>query len=91
MLTEIENILKAEVAAKPALIRDLQQKVWNNSDVLVDARIDNVLRDLAYDLDFYEPNPMLREEDSSFYGDVQLDLLLETALDQCKLALDASS
>jgi hypothetical protein len=35
----------------------------------VNEAVDGVLRDLAYDLAYYEADPVLRREDSSFYGD----------------------
>ena len=52
-------------------VLEFQSTVWNSSsDALrASAKIEDVLRTLAYDLDFYVPDPVTRAEDSSYYGE----------------------
>ena len=59
------------------LIRDFQQSVWNSDE---EDWAWEILADLATDLDYYEPDPVLRREDPSYYGDNQLEEKLQSAL-----------
>lgn len=43
-----------------------------------------IARDLVWDLAFYEPDPIPRAEDGSFYGDDRLRALLLKALEQLR-------
>ena len=65
-MTILEKILNDKINRKE-LIKEFQSQVWNNAEAL------EVLKDLAYDLDFYEPNETLRMEDPSYYGDDRLE------------------
>jgi hypothetical protein len=58
------------------LISEFQEMVWS-SEVH-----DDLQSQLAYDLDFYEPDEVLRAEDGSFYGDVELEMLLKEFLEK---------
>jgi hypothetical protein len=40
----------------------------------------DILADLAYDLDFFEPDPFLRVESTSYYGRERLEEEIRTAL-----------
>jgi hypothetical protein len=67
----IKQILTDEIN-RDNLIRTLQEQVWNGEfDHLPDEMIE-LMYDLAYDLDFYEPNPIWRSEDPSYYGEERL-------------------
>ncbi len=49
------------------LIKEFQSYVW-------DAKITKpLLGELAYDLDFYEPNEKIRKESPNYYGDEHLE------------------
>jgi hypothetical protein len=49
-------------------IKTVQQVIWTTpGDDEHEAW--SVLRDLAYDLDFFEPNPRIRAEDPSFFDE----------------------
>ena len=48
------------------LIKNFQQIVWNAVHK-EDDKAWSVMRDLGYDLDFYEPDPIRRVQDYSFY------------------------
>ena len=63
-----------EKTSRKELISEFQEKVWSSESE------DELLSQLAYDLDFYEPVDRLRSEDSSFYGDEELESLLKAVL-----------
>jgi len=54
---------------RPTLIRNFQKLVWNFNGTIHSESVDSILRDLAYDLDYYEPDSLWRMQDSSFYGE----------------------
>lgn len=67
----LKEILLSE-SKKKELIRSFQERIWNGEDYSSDPKINEVLSELAYDLDFYQPNADLRGEDPSYYGDQRL-------------------
>ena len=52
-------------------IRALQAMVWKSKgwDDGLSGEVVEALLDLAYDLDFYEPDPTLRAEDDAFFAE----------------------
>lgn len=62
----------------PELISAFQQAAWKGE--LATGAGEEILRDLAYDLDFYEPNPVARAEDRSFLNEDQAIAEIEAAL-----------
>jgi hypothetical protein len=72
MIEELVRLLN-EIVKGPelrhGLIADFKTVVANHEPTICNEAVDGVLRDLAYDLAYYEPDPVLRREDSSFYGD----------------------
>ena len=55
-------------------LRHFQRSVWNRpEDPDEDGDIWETLGDLAHDLDFYEPDPVVRTEDPSYYGDQRFE------------------
>ena len=56
------------------LIFEFQELIWN------DENENEVLTQLSYDLDFYEPNEELRKEDPSYYGDDRLEEVVKFAI-----------
>ena len=71
-IEELIRILE-EALSRPELITSLvdqlQREVFNTRGGIEDSEEWSILRDLAYDLDFYEANSKVRREDQSFYGD----------------------
>jgi hypothetical protein len=61
------------------LIQKFQRACWDNSTASESAVWDR-LRELAYDLDFYEPDQHKRQEDASFYGDERLVMEIRDVL-----------
>jgi hypothetical protein len=74
---QVRKILDSKDNRKK-LISEFQNSVWD------DENADEVYRELAYDLDFYEPNEKYRKESTSFYDDKQLEELLNAVLKKYK-------
>lgn len=64
---EILKKILTEKLDRRRLISEFQELIWNNENA------SEILSELAYDLDFYEPNEELRKEDPSYYGDDRLE------------------
>lgn len=69
----LEKILLDKIN-RMKLINEFQELIWNESSP------NEILSELAYDLDFYEPDPELRKEDSSYYGDERLEEEIKSTL-----------
>lgn len=69
-LLTILNIILELKDNKIELIRKFQNQIWNINESNIECEI---LNELAYDLDYYEPDLNLRKEDPSYYGE---DILL---------------
>jgi hypothetical protein len=52
-------------------IKAFQELIWN------DNHPKSILSELAYDLDFYEPNLAFQKEGSCYYGDEKLEKILD--------------
>lgn len=76
-MKKLENILNDKLNRK-RLISDFQESVWRNNDA------DKILSELAYTLDFYEPDLNLRNEDISYFGDERLEEELKLAMEALK-------
>lgn len=57
-------------------IKEFQDEVWNDD---LDEKFE-FLNDLAYNLDFFEPNENWRKEDKSFFGKDKLFVLIDSTL-----------
>lgn len=61
------------------LLKEFQLKVLNSERISEDSDIEVLIRDLAYDLDYYEADEKKRSEDSSFFGDDKaIELVIAT-------------
>jgi hypothetical protein len=78
-IKRIEQILSAKGDNRIALIKSLQNEIWERDGSCSGEKVE-ILADLAYDLDFYEPDPAKRAESASFYDDRHLDALLQSAI-----------
>ncbi|HEY2082333.1 MAG TPA: hypothetical protein VGI88_06070 [Verrucomicrobiae bacterium] len=78
LIALLENALK-DPKNRHQLIQQFQREIWdinaNRNDPITE-----ILRDLAYDLDFYEPNPKVRAEDPSFFDDTKLEEKIRESL-----------
>lgn len=73
----LKKILTDKVNRKQ-LISEFQELIWN------DENASEVLSELAYDLDFYEPNEKSRKEDPSYYGDERLEEEIKLVINKLK-------
>jgi hypothetical protein len=62
-------------------IRAFQIHILRDEDLIFeDPLVEEVLGDLAWDLDFYEPDERKRAEDASYYGDDRVEQEIRSAL-----------
>lgn len=73
----LEKILN-DKANRKQLISEFQEFVWNDDNA------NELLSQLAYDLDFYEPNEDLQKEDQSYYGDERLEKEIKSVIQKLK-------
>lgn len=71
IINKLKEIIASHGLERKKLIQEFQESIWSG-EIHKDDPIYEILSELAYDLDFYEPNERLRLEDSSFYGDKRL-------------------
>jgi hypothetical protein len=69
-----------EPIARKATIARFQTLVWDRKEPAVPPAVDEVLRDLAHDLDFFEADPVVRKEDGVYYGHTRAEEEIRTAL-----------
>lgn len=66
---------------KKSAIKNIQDFVFDNEDFSkLDERIQDVLSELAYDLDFYVSDVDKRKEIPSYYGEERLSEEIESAV-----------
>lgn len=63
----LNKILSESEPVRTELIKSFQNEVWDDESIK-DEALNEILSELAYDLDFYEPNEEWRKEDLSYYG-----------------------
>jgi hypothetical protein len=78
-LVELLASALADPQERPATIRAFQHGVWDH-DPQPDDEVWAVLNDLAYDLDFYEPDVTVRREDPSLFGNERAEAEIRQAL-----------
>lgn len=71
---EILKKILTDKLDRKQLISEFQELIWN------DENANEILSELAYDLDFYEPNEEWRKESLSYYGDDRLEEVVKTAI-----------
>ncbi|MES2033131.1 MAG: hypothetical protein V4466_03050 [Pseudomonadota bacterium] len=76
---KIQAILSGREDAPPA-VKALQDYIWETVDVSSPSIADERLRELAHDLDFFQPDSAKRLGEPSLYGQNELIPHLEAAL-----------
>lgn len=66
------------------LIDEFQQAIFNAPAAMPKTCEWEILGELAYDLEFYEPNPRLRVESTSYYGDERVEQEIISALEKLR-------
>ena|SRR2546430_16717292 len=61
-------------------IRRFQNEIWNSHPLSGEEWAWGLLRDLAYDLDYYEPEVKEREDEASYFGEERCRELILSAL-----------
>lgn len=83
LLKYIKDILIKAQSSKgeerESYIQEAQNLIWED-ETIQDETINDLLTDIAYVLDFYEPNKEWRRESASFYGDEQLEKELKSVI-----------
>jgi hypothetical protein len=64
-------------------IKKFQDTVWDDITIN-DENINGVLTDIAYILDFYEPNEEWRKESPNYFGDENLENLIKSGIGKIK-------
>jgi hypothetical protein len=71
-LIELLERAVADQARRSEHIKRFQKSVWATNDLDLDPETARLVRDLAYDLDFFEPDDRVRGQDPAYYGDDRL-------------------
>ena len=79
LTTMLMEILR-DAGKRAERVTGFQKEVWNLDAPSEDFPQLRILRDLALDLDFYQPDPAKRREEGSAYGDEQLETKIRTAI-----------
>ena len=87
-LVEILSELGRDPIGPVPAILEFQQLVWNTvSFESISPEAKEILIDIADTLDYYEPDPRIRQEDPSYFGEERLRKEICTALALLKTAL----
>lgn len=62
------------------LVIGFNNYMFNHNGIIQNESIDDILIELAHDLEYYEPNPEYRSQDPSFYNDEKLEENIKQAL-----------
>lgn len=77
----LNEILSEKQAGKrEKLIENFQNSIWIKDEVNENDPLYEIYNELAYDLEFYDPNPKYGEENFSSYGDERLEREIREAL-----------
>jgi hypothetical protein len=75
----LNKILLEKEPSRSDLINSFQVEVFNDESITDDV-LEEIIGDLALDLDYYEPNEERRKESSSFYGSERLEEILKEGI-----------
>jgi hypothetical protein len=84
MLTSI--LSSPNPTKREELIKAFQDAVWSSPNPIGDENESEIFGELAYDLDFYEPDYDKRIEDASYYADDRLEEEIRKGLNDLKKA-----
>lgn len=79
IIQSLNYILDAQHPERTELVKKLQNAIWNDESIQ-DERLNEILSELAYDLDFYEPNEEWKKESPNYYGDERLEELIKLGM-----------
>lgn len=79
VLQLLKLILESQSLNRIELVKILQNEIWNDESI-EDEKLNEILSELAYDLDFYEPNEQWKKESSNYYGEEKLLEVIELGI-----------
>jgi hypothetical protein len=91
-MTTVEQLLELLLVAlreplrRRETIAKFQAIVWEGLDPALPENVRDVLRDLAYDLDFFEPRREVQSEDRALYGHERVEREFRDALEKLRAA-----
>ncbi|RKR09644.1 hypothetical protein C8C83_1287 [Flavobacterium sp. 90] len=65
-------------------VKKFQNIVWDDHSIKKE-ELNDILTDIAYLLEFYESNEILRKESRKCYGDEQLEYILKKGIEKIEL------
>lgn len=75
----LNYILEAPQPQRKVLVKKFQSEIWND-ETIQNERLNEILSELAYDLDFYEPNEEWKKESPNYFGDERLQELIKLGI-----------
>jgi hypothetical protein len=85
IVQELVDLLVRALHDRPGRVEHVkrfQEAVWSTENLQAELENVRLLRDLAYDLDFYEPDDQARADSPASYGDARLEEEIRSALQQ---------
>lgn len=79
IIEKLAAILSEKGVVRIELIKSFQNEIWEDESIN-DEILNEILSEITYDLDFYEPNEEWRKEDPSYYGDDKLEVVVKKAI-----------
>ena len=88
VIQRLNSALEASHSDRVKIIKEFQDEIWNDENIQ-DEKLNMLLNEIAYDLDFYEPKEEWRNESSSYYGDDRFEQIIRHFMNELKnLGLD---
>ena len=79
-LIELLASIVEDPSTRTSAIAEVQRFVWSGGVDQLPPNVQSVLRDLAYDLDFFEPSEQVRAQDPALYGPDRLEEEIRSTL-----------
>ncbi|HEY5122377.1 MAG TPA: hypothetical protein VIK14_01435 [Ignavibacteria bacterium] len=79
IISLLKKILSNDSNSKHYIF-EFQKEVLETDEEFVNEEIDDLLSKLAFNLSFFEPDPEMRKEDPSYYGEEKLRNYIEPVL-----------
>jgi uncharacterized protein YozE (UPF0346 family) len=81
IIQSMNYILDARHPKRTEIVKEFQNGIWNDES-MQDEKLNEILSELAYDLDFYEPNDEWKKESPNYYGDERLEELIKFGIEK---------
>lgn len=79
IIQSLNQILESPTSKRTELVKAFQDEIWNDESIQ-DVELNDILSELAYDLDFYEPNEKWKKESPNYYGEERLEELIKSGI-----------